>query len=80
METTTTRALTRSNHPFDIPAITVCTLAAIGAALLALAHALDARIGRDTHRAADAERPRARVGPTTRTFAEHGVTDARRIR
>jgi len=81
MNIDTTRALARPRHVFDLPAVTVWTLAAAGTAALAIAHVLDDAVARREARASErAQRPRARLGPKRTTHAEFGATDAWRLR
>jgi len=76
-----TRALARPQHLFDLPALAAHALAALGTAALALAHALDERAARrDRLTTGAATRPRDRLGPRPFEPAEHGVTDAWRVR
>jgi hypothetical protein len=78
MNMNTTRALARPKSLFDMPAMTVWTLAAAGSATLALAHALAAAVAR---RNAQRDWPeRRRQQPELRSHADFSVTDSWRVR
>lgn len=75
MYTQDTRALTRPQHPFDLPAVTVWTLAAVGQTSLRLANALDASI------TASEKRPRpVDTAIARRSHEDYLVPDAWRVR
>jgi hypothetical protein len=77
---TRTHALARPLHAFDLPALTVWTLALVGSATLNLAYALDSANARRVARRESAQRPRARLGPSERAQTDHLVPDSWRIR
>jgi len=76
MFTQQTRALARPQHLFDLPAFAVWSLAAIGRAALAGAHALDSAIARQ--KAAAPHRQRRTAHPPSHD--EYLVPDSWRIR
>lgn len=75
-----TRALAQPQSLFDLTAHAARALAALGLAVLALAHAIDDFTLTRRGRAEAAIRPRDRLGPRRTEPAEHGVTDAWRLR
>ncbi|HSK46985.1 MAG TPA: hypothetical protein VLA05_03155 [Coriobacteriia bacterium] len=75
MYTQDTRALTRPQHPLDLPAAAVWTLALIGEGSLRLAHSLDAAIAQPSPRRADKRPPVQQP-----SHEDYLVPDAWRIR
>ena len=78
MNSNTTRALARPKNLFDLPAMTVWTLATAGSATLALAHALDAAVARRNARRVWPERSRQQSEP--RSHADFLLNDSWRVR